>query len=229
MYTCTAYQPDGGVKKGEKFVGTVVSTSSAGHNIPEGKWRDGICNFIANGICHPMCCLACWCSPLALGQVASRMKLDAKGNPLSSSTASWWTAFKVIALVLVMYIGVDQTFSIFIDPYFQFDIDDETGQVVYADASSVPTWIAVIVALRAFVRFVFFAYILFMTIRTRAYIRHKYAIEESACRGCEDCCCAFWLPCCTITQMARHTADYNTYHAACCTDTGLPPQAPEVV
>ena len=25
-----------------------------------------------------------------------------------------------------------------------------------------------------------------------------------------------------MAQMGRHTADYDTYRAACCTDTGLP-------
>ena len=104
-------QPDGGVKKGEKFVGTVLSQGVAAtgisgggsHSIPTGRWRDGICNFMANGWCHPMCCLACWCNPLALGQVATRMKLDAKGSPVPNDeehrTKSWFNAFKVLALV----------------------------------------------------------------------------------------------------------------------------------
>lgn len=82
----------------------VVATSGGGggHNIPTGHWRDGICNFMANGCCHPMCCLACWCNPLALGQVATRMKLDAKGSPVVNNehrTNSWFNAFKVLALV----------------------------------------------------------------------------------------------------------------------------------
>ena len=33
----------------------------------------------------------------------------------------------------------------------------------------------------------------------------------------------FWCSCCTVAQMARHTADYETYAARCCSDTGLPP------
>jgi len=222
-------QPEGGVEKGQKFVAEVVSGSQTqhgeGHHIPTGAWRDGICSFLAHGVCHPMCCLACWCNPLALGQVATRMKLDALGSPVLRE--SWWSAFKVLALIFVIYIGLDQTFSILVDPYYQLELD-ENGDWVQADVE-IPVWVIVMVALRALIRFLFFVYILFVMIRTRAHIRSRYGIPEQCCSGCEDCCCSFWLPCCTVTQMARHTADYDRYKASCCTDTGLPPQVPEVV
>ena len=74
-----------------------------------------------------------------------------------------------------------------------------------------------------------FVYLLIVVMNTRNYIRRKYAIPERDCNGCEDFCCALWCQCCTITQIARHTADYDTYAAACCTENGLPPHVPNPV
>ena len=65
--------------------------------------------------------------------------------------------------------------------------------------------------------------------RTRYRIRSRYAIPERNCSGCEDCCCALWCTCCTVSQMARHTADYENYAALCCSETGLSPNAPSIV
>lgn len=83
--------------------------------------------------------------------------------------------------------------------------------------------------LRGLLHLVFLVYMMIAIINTRRYIRNKYAIREQSCQGMEDCCCAFWCTGCTICQMARHTADYDTYNARCCTRTGLPPTAPAVV
>jgi Cys-rich protein (TIGR01571 family) len=182
---------------------------------------------MAHGACHPMCCLAFWCEPLVLGQVATRMKLDGLGAP-GQRSESWWSAFKVVAFAFIVYMGLDQTFSMLTDPYFEFDVDED-GNIVYPEDAVVPTWVLVLLAVRSLVRFAFFVYILVVMIRTRAHIRNRYNIPEQTCSGCEDCCCSFWLPCCTVTQMARHTADYDTYAAACCTETGLSPQVPAVV
>jgi len=230
---CLYEKPEGGVKQGHHFTGTVLqeATMSNGgteaHRIPMNQWRDGICNFTANGCCHPMCCLACWCTPLALGQVMTRMRLSHSGKTDLREARPYWSAFKVIALVFVIYLAIDQTITILINPYAEAQFDPNTG--AYVPRDTFPAWVLVLVGIRTFVKFVFFAYMLLLTIRTRSFIRNRYGIQENCCRGCEDCCCAFWLPCCTITQMARHTADYETYNAACCTETGLAYHAPEVV
>jgi Cys-rich protein (TIGR01571 family) len=65
----------------------------------------------------------------------------------------------------------------------------------------------------------------------RAHVRSKYAIPESEqCpRGCEDLCCSLVCPCFTAAQLLRHTTDYDTYDAKCCTETGLPAHAPAIV
>jgi Cys-rich protein (TIGR01571 family) len=68
----------------------------------------------------------------------------------------------------------------------------------------------------------FLIFLVVLVCKTRKHIRGKYNIREQSCQGCEDCCCAFWCSCCTLAQMARHTADYDTYAARCCSETGLP-------
>ena len=76
----------------------------------------------------------------------------------------------------------------------------------------------------------FFLYALIITIKTRYYIRKKYAIRTQNCDDCiEDCCCSYWCRACVICQMARHTADYDTYSATCCSSTGLGSNAPSIV
>jgi len=77
--------------------------------------------------------------------------------------------------------------------------------------------------------FLFWVYCFLVVMKTRAYIRRKYSIPENDCAGCEDCCCAFFCLPPTVCQMARHTADYETYRAVPCSETGLAPNAPTIV
>ena len=67
-----------------------------------------------------------------------------------------------------------------------------------------------------------FFYIVFLTMRARKEIRREFNIPALRCGRYEDFCISFWFLSCTMAQMGRHTADYDTYRAACCTDTGLP-------
>jgi Cys-rich protein (TIGR01571 family) len=76
-----------------------------------------------------------------------------------------------------------------------------------------------------FVLFLFIASSLFTFFRRRA-VRERYSIPNSTCfpSTMEDCCCAFFCGCCTVSQLARHTADYHDRNAACCSNTGLQPR-----
>jgi Cys-rich protein (TIGR01571 family) len=75
----------------------------------------------------------------------------------------------------------------------------------------------------------FWLYMVFLLTKVRSYIRNKYFIPVGACGPLEDCCVSFWCGCCSVTQLARHTADYRSSPAACCSDTGLTDQAPLIV
>lgn len=63
---------------------------------------------------------------------------------------------------------------------------------------------------------------LHLIIRTRQSIRKAYEIPEGQLEGCEDLLVSVWCSCCTIGQMMRHTADYDTFRALWLSDTGLP-------
>jgi Cys-rich protein (TIGR01571 family) len=62
---------------------------------------------------------------------------------------------------------------------------------------------------------------MFATASTRATLREKLLIREHRCYDLEDCCCGTFCMPCTICQMSRHTVDFKSYEAACCSETGL--------
>ncbi len=56
-------------------------------------------------------------------------------------------------------------------------------------------------------------------IRTRRRIRYDYNIPVN--RFGEDILLSFFCLPCVISQMGQHTADYDTYVANCCSNTGF--------
>ena len=104
------------------------------------------------------------------------------------------------------------------------------GAEFFTDQSGEPTnmYFALMLVLYVLV----LSYVVFfitVVCKTRRHIRNRYGIPEQSCHGCEDCCCAYWCMCCTVSQMARHTADYETYAGLCCSETGLPGHTPSIV
>merc|ERR1711862_159791 len=56
---------------------------------------------------------------------------------------------------------------------------------------------------------VFLFYTLYVAIKARKAIRERNGIPTKNCGSLEDCCCVYFCGCCTISQMARQTADYD--------------------
>jgi Cys-rich protein (TIGR01571 family) len=187
---------------------------------PVGAWRDGICDCCIQGACHPSCCISTWCYGLALGQVMTRMHLDWSVDPVRYRPGGL-SPFKIMVILMIFYYAVYTFASAVAQPYTTMS-EDKTPPVI-------PGWVALLLGFRSLVGLGTFLYVLIARIRTRAYIRNKYAIPEQYCSGCDDCCLSFWCGCCTTAQMLRHTADYDTYRAECCSDTGISLQAPNVV
>jgi hypothetical protein len=161
----------------------------------------------------------------------TRMHLNAFGKE-SSRQRNYRSAFSILAMIFVVYWVFDFSVGYLVNSYSIYETDANGVAVLI----NTPTWCAVVLALRGVVRVSFYLYMLVLSTRTRAHIRRNYNIPRSSCccSGCcgccwEDFCCSFWLPCCSLTQMARHTADYETYRASCCTETGLPYTVPSVV
>lgn len=138
--------------------------------------------------------------PVALGQVMHRMRLSWYGGETGAISAA--STCQMVTYLVVACI-----------------ITDLILDAIGADD------------LRVVFRVAFFIYTVIAITKTRRYIRQKYSIPEKCCQGSgiEDCCCAYWCPCLTIGQMARHTANYYTYTATCCTPTGLSPDVPAMV
>jgi len=189
--------PEGGVEIGQRFLipwPDHLDFSPVRSDLHHGRWKDGLCSCFNHGCCHAMLCNAICFPFVAISQVMTRLNLSLLGNT-SSSNKTFLTAIFVTFLIFIVNI-----------------IDISTNPD--------PSYIS----LAAFLFYLFI--LLYTTTITRYYIRNKYNIPTYKCCGCsgecEDVCCAFFCNCCVITQMARHTADYDTYNGYCCTKTGLP-------
>jgi Cys-rich protein (TIGR01571 family) len=223
--------PDGGVVAGQRFHAVILSeaVSAAGgggaHNVPFGRWRDGLCDCCAFGCCHPVCCLTLWCYPCSLGQVLHRLKLDFCANPSKDGQYPATSAFKiffgiVIAVYVLQFIVGIIVSVISNDATTSTTYNSSTGETTTTTSGSDSNGVGSVIS-SAMALFCFF-----ITMRLRMYVRERYSIPGSCC---EDCCCSFWCMQCTICQLHRHTADFKTYPAGCCTDNGLNPGAPDVV
>ena len=83
-------------------------------------------------------------------------------------------------------------------------------------------------AVNEILKFGMVVFSIYVVLKTRRHVRERSGIPETSCAGCEDCCCAAWCGCCVVTQMARHTAEYEMYAAQCCSETGLPVNVPQL-
>ena len=143
-----------------------------------------------------------------------RLRLTWLGNEGSiTETAS---TFRILLSITAVYFLLGQ--------FLKF------SPLAFIDENGNPSNTAmVLVEWRYFLSIVFAIFTWIIVSRTRKRIRSKYSIPTKNCGECEDLCCAFWCTCCALSQMARHTADYETYAARCCSETGLSQNAPSIV
>jgi Cys-rich protein (TIGR01571 family) len=158
---------------------------------------------------------------VAAGQVIRRLKLTACGRP--GSVAQTEIAFKIIFMALSVYmtiyiglylvlLSLTPTFGSS-DPYdYKTPLPSRTYLVIF--------W------LRSAWHYIYLIILTAVLFNLRGYVRRRYAIPGSEV---QDCCCSFWCPCLVVTQMMRHTTDYDTYPSLCCSETGVPAHAPEIV
>ncbi|EED95200.1 predicted protein [Thalassiosira pseudonana CCMP1335] len=137
-----------------------------------------------------------------LAQVMTRLKLNWNGEAGNKGNT-----FKVIVGVWIAFILVRWVLGLGIN---------------YGNAQILQTVIF-------YLDIAFFIFIIVLAVRTRSYLRARSNIPERNCAGCEDCCCVFWCSCCTLTQMARHTYDFDKYQAVCCNSTGIASGVAEIV
>mmetsp|Transcript_34519 Transcript_34519/g.101448 ORF Transcript_34519/g.101448 Transcript_34519/m.101448 type:complete len:280 (+) Transcript_34519:84-923(+) len=222
--------PAGGVTEGQRFsvplpgdlssstplVGEGGATLGGG---PKYHWKDALCGCCNYGICHPSLWNAMICPLILMAQVATRMKLNWLGSPAEGE--SWRNTFKIIVSIVVVHYVISGILAPFKPDY---EYDEKSGEMVQVGPDA-PLWVTIV---NNIVSASFGLYSLIVMIKVRRSVRQRYEIEPECCGGAEDCCCVFFCNCCTVAQMARHTADYEQRRAVCCTSTGMPDSPPEL-
>ena len=213
--------PPKGVMKGETILVPLSETYSDVIDAPKGHWKDGLCDCFRYGFCHPSLLCAWCCQHLGMAQVMQRMNLDifgAKGTKENTKNT-----FKIILIIFILYINVQSLSSIYQIPAKVapgLDAAPSIHALIYYKYHSKSMIVVSTLTL------IFSIYFLIVLVRTRRSVRTFYSIKEGCCGCLEDCCCAVFCGCCTVAQMLRHTGQYEKYGGVCCTDRGLPPEAP---
>jgi Cys-rich protein (TIGR01571 family) len=70
---------------------------------------------------------------------------------------------------------------------------------------------------------VYSVFMIYLVTKVRREVRRRNEIPEEKCVGCEDVVCAAFCGCCTVSQLARQTADYDLDEAQFLTPDGLAP------
>jgi Cys-rich protein (TIGR01571 family) len=190
--------PAGGVVKDQVII-VPFNPSAAGSSGVAGAWKDDFMDCTRFGIFHPSFIMACCCPLILLGQVMTRLNLDWLGN--SAPSGEWTQTFRKMVYISVAYVIL----CLLLSP---------------ADPQNPPS------PLYNLVNFVYAVFMIYLLMRVRKLVRDQGQIPETRCIGCEDLCCAAFCGCCTVSQLARQTANYNCYDEAhFFTPDGLPPSS----
>jgi len=233
--TYLAEVPSSGVKAGEKFTAKAIRIPppSSKAKIP-GVWKDGIFSFCKYGCCHIHLCLTCWCRPLALAQVMTRMRLNWMGNRGSVRQVETTFCFvrKLFFNFIILILGLNVA-SILLYPQFSEmrDVtnngnnnnDDQNSNGISSSywRNETPKGALLLSYAECTLSMLFCFYLIVVTCKTRRAVREEYHIKDKCC-GCEDLCCSLLCGCCVTKQMMRQSADYDNHRGHCCTKNGLP-------
>jgi Cys-rich protein (TIGR01571 family) len=150
-----------------------------------------------------------------------RMRLNCFGSP--DGVAAVATTFRHLLGLSLSYFVIDRILIFIISVFKSGVIHDDYMQYTvssYPDTYSDSVEAVICEYIRLVLRYLRWAFMSIIIIRTRQAVRAKYIIPQQCC--CEDAVCAICCGCCTIMQMSRHTADYEKYEAPCYTETGIP-------
>jgi len=136
---------------------------------------------------------------VALAQIMKRL------HPTSLTRRIGTRSIGITALMLVMLHFV---LAVYLWRAFLYG-----SQVIFFSYGCLPVLLADVVLIY---------YFLFLMIKTRQEMRKMYYIPGRCFLG--DFYVSLLCTPCALSQMERHTADYETYRGRCCSETGLPPQ-----
>jgi len=225
--------PPGGIEGGQKFMVPMDNTSSESINnfatnclvpkiaVPVGHWKDGLCDCCSYGPCHNHCLMAFFCPLPAAGQVISRLKLNVWGKPAANNNESAG-AFQKLVTLTIAYFSITVLLNLTLAPY---DVDPNDGGL------PPPPFMFFLQIFRAILHYAYLSVLIIVLWNVRSYVRNKYAIpkDETCQLECEDLLCAVCCSHLSVAQLLRHTTDYETYNATCCTRTGVAAHVPSIV
>ena len=214
-FTVTTDPEGGGVQRGDtmevpfptSFLATTVVP-------PKGYWKDGLCDCLGLGCCHPTVWVSWLCPLVGIGQVNTRLRLDWLGRKAKTPRQVKFS-FGILLTITILHFLATNIWS-----YLGHNLDP-----MYYKIGSI-------------ISLCLMLFQIYSIARTRCQVRKRYEIPESACargcccgccRSCDDVCAAALCSCCVTARMLRHTADYETYRGLCCSSNGLPRTAPVVV
>lgn len=201
--------PAGGVKTGQKWLMPLFEDSIVQR---DGQWKDGIFSCFRFGLCHPHLCNAWLCPQIILGQILTRMRMTWLANSdISKSTCQ--TAIPKIMLC-VLFVSL---YEAFMGPPLVEDTSVTNGKLELYQ-NGYPFWHQVFYIAISLPMTI---YGLILVVKLRSAIRAKYGIPTGFLGKMEDFCCVCFCNCCTVSQMARQTADYEDEPASCCSPNGM--------
>lgn len=169
------------------------------HHTEEGYWKDDWWQCFRYGPCHVSLWSAFCCPQILAAQVLTRLQLGWLGNADRKNHGK--RTFPTVFVLVVLYwcLTLALTFPWSYGP-----------PVVLSPVASF---------LYNTVSWGFGIYTWFLLSKLRTAVRARFKIP-SQWWG-EDCCMALWCSCCSVSQMARQTADYEQHSAICCSTTGI--------
>jgi len=215
--------PPGGVEAGQKFMVPMPSSSLTETmmipkvKVPVGQWRDGIFSCFNYGPFHNHCLMSAFFPMIAVGQVIHRLKLNVWGKP-GGAAESAGVIHRIVAATLA-YTAFIIMITLVCAPF----------ESVEGYNIQIPPFIIGLQIIRSICHWIYLGFLIYITWNVRHHIRSTYAIPEEVKTGFEDLLCAIFCVHCTAAQMLRHTTDYDTYNATCCTEKGVPDEVPDIV
>jgi len=199
--------PPGGVQKGETFSCTMRELDSVAVDIPVGYWKDGLTDVCDPGCSHVSVWNSIFCPLVALAQIGQRIQLDFLGRAKHPENDEPYYSNRVMMVIVILF-WLFVNCALLLGCCIKLSGDLE---LTFADYSAL-----------GLINLAMIGFNVFVSQSTRYSLREKFMIREERCYDLEDIVCStFCLPC-VVSQMLRHTANYDEHEGFCCSNTGLP-------
>ena len=201
--------------------------------VPLGEFKTGLCDCFQHGFLHPSV-LNAWCCPqILMAQVLTRMKLGFCGLPVPESryrntTAAWMLACLVVGYYRLKWKGcadLDTVSSSHVETLKVLVDSHGNEKVLNREVNEAIGGSHCTKSMRnnlQLLNWIWFWLTVVVLARLRKAVRQAHAIRGYTDFGWfEDLFCAFYCGFCTVSQLARETANYDTERAYYFSKTGM--------